>query len=153
TLPTGIDQGINFQRNVLNTTDWDQFTTRADFVENGNSQWFYRYSWGGEDVLNGGTLPITDQRVTTDVQQHVVSNTRTFSPTLVNELRLGVSLFNNDLLTKLSGSRDVSSELGIPGMPIPDSVASGSPRIGLGGNNDFAGFGESTEGPFVNRNR
>src|SRR5690606_19803285 len=29
----------------------------------------------------------------------------------------------------------------------------GSPRIGLGGNNDFSGFGESTEGPFINRNR
>jgi hypothetical protein len=153
TLPTAVGGGINFQRNVLDTTDWDQFTTRGDFVESGNSQWFYRYSWGGEDVLNGGTFPISDERITTDVQQHVVSNTRTFSPTLVNELRLGVSLFDNDKLTKFNGIRDISSELGIPGMPIPDPQAFGTPRVNVGGNNDFAGWGESTEGPFINNNR
>ncbi len=33
----------------------------------------------------------------------MLSNTRTFSPTLVNELRLGVSLFNNDKLTRFNG--------------------------------------------------
>ncbi len=128
TLPTAVDAGINFQRNVPDTTDWDQFTSRGDFVESDSSQWFYRYSWGGENVLDGGTFPISDERITTDVQQHVLSNTRTFSPTLVNELRMGVSLFDNDKLTKLNGIRDVSSELGIPGMPIPDPQATGTPR-------------------------
>jgi hypothetical protein len=153
TLPTAVDKGINFTRNVLNTNEWDQLTTRGDFVENDSSQWFFRYSWGGEAVLNGGTFPISDERITTDVQQFLLSNTRTFSPTLVNELRLGVSLFDNDKLTKFNGIRDVSAELGIPGMPIPSPLATGSPRINVGGGNNFSGWGESTEGPFLNNNR
>src|SRR5690606_15405892 len=56
TLPTAIDGGPNYQRNVPDTTDWDQFTTRGDFVESDTSQWFFRYSWGGETVADGQTF-------------------------------------------------------------------------------------------------
>ena len=30
----------------------DQFIGRLDFVESSNSQWFGRYSWGDENLLN-----------------------------------------------------------------------------------------------------
>ncbi len=153
TLPTAVDAGINYQRNVPDTSDWDQFTTRGDFVESDSSQWFFRYSWGGETVADGQTFEARDERITTDVAQYLLSNTRTFSPTLVNELRLGVSLFDNDKLTKFNGIRDVTSELGIPGMPVPDPQAWGTPSVGVGGNNDFTGWGEANGGPFINNNR
>jgi hypothetical protein len=149
----GLGQGPNYFRSVPELLDWDQFTARGDFVESSSSQWFYRYSWGGETVADGQTFEARDNRITTDVQQHVLSNTRTFSPTLVNEFRLGVSLFDNDKLTKFNGIRDVSGELGIPGMPIPDPLAWGTPSVGVGGLNDFSGFGEQSGGPFINNNR
>lgn len=144
----------NYTRDSPRPVEWDQFTTRGDFTESDSSQWFGRYSWGGETVKQGRNFEFQDERITTDVQQIMLSNTRTFSPTLVNELRLGVSLFNNDKLTRFNGERDVTGELGIPGMPSPAEVNWGSPNIGMGGRNNFInGWGESTEGPFINRNR
>ncbi|MBI1353470.1 MAG: TonB-dependent receptor plug domain-containing protein [Acidobacteria bacterium] len=149
---TGKDPN-NYYRNRPNPIDWDQITTRFDFNENPNSQWFGRYSWGRELVLNGGTFEIQDRSVATRVDQIMLSNTRTFSPTLVNELRLGANIFDNDLKTFFNGIRDVSGELGIPGMPAVAEAAWGSPQIGMSGNGVVAGWGESTEGPFINRSR
>jgi hypothetical protein len=91
-----VDQGPNYARDTPRPVEWDQFMTRGDFTESASSQWFGRYSWGGETVKQGRTFEFQDEHITTDVQQIMLSNTRTFSPTLVNELRLGVSLFNND---------------------------------------------------------
>ena len=143
----------NFTRNTPRPVDWDQFTTRIDFNENPNAQWFGRYSWGAETVGLGATFPIQDRTVATRVDQIMLSNTRTFSPTVVNELRLGANIFDNDLKTLNNGVRDVSGELGIPGMPPVDEAAWGSPQVGMSGVGVVAGWGESTEGPFVNRSR
>ena len=143
----------NYTRNVPNPVDWDQLTTRFDFNESTTSQWFGRYSWGREDLVNGGTFEIQDRTVATRVDQIMLSNTRTFSPTIVNELRLGANVFDNDLKTFFNGIRDVSGELGIPGMPPTPEAAWGSPAIGMAGVGVVAGWGESTEGPFINRSR
>src|SRR5436190_1557702 len=57
-----------------NTTDKNQFTQRVDFVENAKSNWFGRYSWQDEQVvqpalkLNGSNLLVT-------VKQATISNT------------------------------------------------------------------------------
>jgi hypothetical protein len=143
----------NFVRRNPNPIDWDQFTTRIDFNENANSQWFGRYSWGDEKLLNGGNFEIADRRITTKVDQYMLSNTRTFSPTLVNELRLGANVFDNDLLTFFNGIRDITAELGIPGLNSPIEIAWGTPSIGFTDQGSVAGWGEATEAPFVNRNR
>ncbi len=144
---------FNYTRNTPRPVDWDQFTTRIDFSEAAGSQWFGRYSWGRETVGLGATFPIQDRSVATRVDQIMLSNTRTFSPTVVNELRLGANIFDNDLKTLNNGVRDVSGELGIPGLPAVAEAAWGSPQIGMGGNGVVAGWGESTEGPFINRSR
>ncbi|MCB9383408.1 MAG: TonB-dependent receptor [Bryobacterales bacterium] len=143
----------NYERNTPSPVDWDQFTTRIDFNENPNAQWFGRYSWGREAVGLGATFPIQDRSVSTRVDQIMLSNTRTFSPTIVNELRLGANIFDNDLKTLNNGVRDVSGELGIPGLPPVAEAAWGSPQIGMSGVGVVAGWGESTEGPFINRSR
>ncbi|MCB1019732.1 MAG: carboxypeptidase regulatory-like domain-containing protein [Bryobacterales bacterium] len=149
---TGKDPN-NFTRNTPRPVDWDQLTTRFDFSENANSQWFGRYSWGREFVGLGATFPIQDRNVSTRVDQIMLSNTRTFSPTIVNELRLGANIFDNDLKTLNNGVRDVSGELNIPGMPAVAEAAWGSPQVGMSGVGVVAGWGESTEGPFINRSR
>ena len=144
---------VNYTRNTPRPVDWDQFTTRIDFSENANSQWFGRYSWGDESLLLGGTFEIQDRRITTKVDQYMLSNTRTFSPTVVNELRLGANVFDNDNLTKFNGIRDVTAELGIPGLNSPIEIAWGTPAVGMTGQGFNAGWGEATEAPFVNRSR
>ena len=44
----------------------DQFILRMDFIESSNSQWFGRYSWGDENLLNESSvserIPGADQR-------------------------------------------------------------------------------------------
>ena len=148
----GIDN-FNYVRNSPDPLDQDGFTTRIDFQESGNSQWFGRFSWGEETLLDGQAFEFQDRRTLTKTWQAMLSNVRTLSPTMVNELRLGVNLFDNDLLTRFNGERDVTSELNIPGLIPPIEAAWGTPGMGFTGNNQFAGWGEQTGGPFINRNR
>jgi outer membrane receptor protein involved in Fe transport len=145
----------NFLRDAPNPTDWDQIITRIDFAENANSQWFGRLSWGDEAQTNGSTLGFNDSSVVTKIWQVMLSNTRTLTPTIVNELRLGANLFDNDLLTsQFNGVRDISGELNVPGLISPAQAAWGAPQVGFNGfTSNISGFGESTEGPFINRNR
>ncbi|MCB1021181.1 MAG: carboxypeptidase regulatory-like domain-containing protein [Acidobacteria bacterium] len=144
---------FNFSRNSPNPLDWDQFTTRVDLAQSANSQWFGRYSWGSEFLGDGGTFPIQDERIETKVDQFMLSNIWTLSPTIVNELRLGANIFDNSKLTALNGIRDVTSELNIPGLVSPIEAAWGTPQVGQSGNAIIGGWGEATGGPFINHNR
>ncbi|MFN7931976.1 MAG: TonB-dependent receptor [Bryobacteraceae bacterium] len=144
---------FNYVRNAPSPTDWDQFTTRVDFNESIKSQWFGRLSWGDEGVFEGNTFPSQDQTAITGVWQAMFSNVRTFAPTVVNELRLGANIFDNDRGTVLNNVRDVTSELKIPGLFTPIPAAWGAPAVGFTGNNFISGWGETTEAPFVVRNR
>lgn len=145
--------GFNYVRNAPSPVDWDQFTSRIDFNESVKSQWFGRLSWGEELVLGGLTFPSQDDKIVTGVWQVMLSNVRTLSPTLVNELRLGANIFDNDKGTALNGVRDVTTELAIPGLPTPIPLAWGAPGVGFDGNNLVSGWGETTEAPFIVRNR
>ncbi|MFN3325509.1 MAG: TonB-dependent receptor domain-containing protein [Bryobacteraceae bacterium] len=144
---------FNYERNAPSPTDWNQFTSRIDYNESARSQWFGRFSWGDEDVRGGLTFPSQDDVIRTGVWQFMTSNVRTFSPTLVNEFRLGAFIFDNDKGTVLNGVRDVTSELNIPGLPTPIPLAWGAPAVGFTGNNLVSGWGETTEAPFIVRNR
>jgi hypothetical protein len=140
----------NYVRDLTIPTSWEQFTQRIDFTENSNSAWFGRFSWGDEYVGGGQTFPAQVGKTATKVYQVVLSNTRTLSPTVVNEFRAGYNQLQNDQLLHFAYDRDVSAELGIPGLNSPVEAAWGTPSIGLGQGID--GFGESSEGPYVNRN-
>lgn len=149
---TGVSP-FNYERNAPNPVDWDQLTTRIDWNESTMSQWFGRYSWGKEFVSDGQTFPQQDLRVDTNNWQAMLGNVRTFSPTLVNELRLGATIFDNDRASFYNFRRDVTSELAIPGLFSPIQAAWGSPQVSFSGNNVVSGWGETTEAPFVLRNR
>lgn len=149
---TGVS-GFNYVRNAPRPVDWDQFTTRIDYAQSPNSQWFGRLSWGDEFVLDGLTFPAQDEKIATKTWQTMLSNVRTFSSTVVNELRLGANLFDNDKGTRFNGERDVTTELKIPGLFAPIQAAWGTPAVGFDGNNVVSGWGENTEAPFVIRNR
>jgi len=145
--------GFNYVRNAPSPTDWDQFTSRVDFNESVQSQWFGRVSWGKELVTGGLTFPSQDDKIDTGVWQYMMSNVRTLSPTVVNELRVGANIFSNDKATALAKTRDVTSELAIPGLPAPIPAAWGAPAVGFDGNNLVSGWGETTEAPFIVNNQ
>lgn len=127
-----------------NLTDKDQFTQRIDFVESSKSNWFGRYSWQDEKQvqpalkLNGHTLAVT-------VNQAMISNTRVFTPSLVNEFRFGYSGFYDNYGTELANKRDPIKEFGI-GFIDPAPAAWGTPGVSITG---FSGFGDDVNGPFV----
>jgi len=136
----------NYQKNNRSLTDKDQFTQRIDFNESSTSQWFGRFSWTDESSLNEA-LKLNGTTLYTRARQYMLSNTRTLSPTAINEFRFGVNDFFNAIAQELSNKRDVLKELGIPGLTSPDSLSWGIPRItSLVG---VSGFGNDSSGPFA----
>ncbi|HVH70131.1 MAG TPA: carboxypeptidase-like regulatory domain-containing protein, partial [Candidatus Dormibacteraeota bacterium] len=126
----------------------DQYTQRVDFVQSSRSSWFGRYSWGNELEI-APALKLNGTKLITRVRQFVISNTRTFSPSVVNEFRFGYNYFFNTFGRELAFTRDVVAELGIPGLTDPPPAAWGIPEIPIKG---FSTFGDSTEGPYTNKN-
>ena len=153
--PTTIlpNDGIvqNFVRNRKRPLDSDQLTHRFDFNESSRSAWFGRFSMGDEFERRVETFEQQEGGVVVDVFQLMVSNTRTITPTIVNEARFGYSRFDNDLILHYAYNRDVTKELGIQGLVSPSENAWGTPAMQLG--SGLTGFGESGNGPWIYRNR
>ena len=143
--------GAGLSRNYLalqhHTTDKDQFTQRIDFVESSKSFWFGRFSWTDEAVL-APNLKDNGQVVETNVKQGMVSNTRTLSPSLVNEFRFGMTKFYNNLHQELQFERNVHEEVGL-GLFIPPPISWGLPSMSISG---FSGFGDNPSLPFTGDN-
>jgi hypothetical protein len=140
---------LNHEQPQGNLNDKDQFTGRGDFIESSTSSWSGRYSWGDEVQLTPG-LQLNGTKLLTTVRQVMVSNTRTFGGNKVNEARFGYNSFFNSLGRELANSRDVVTELGIPGVSPGPPISWGIPSIAIAG---FSGFGDSDEGPYVNNNK
>jgi hypothetical protein len=139
----------NFVQAVARPINRDQFIGRFDFVESSNSQWFGRYSWGDENQLVEA-LKQNGDKIVTNFNQYMVTNTRVLSPSIVNEARFGYSQFYNTTGPELAFTRDVVGELGIPGLASGPPVQWGIPNVSLQG--VYAGFGNSSEGPYENNN-
>jgi hypothetical protein len=59
---------------------------RADFQESSLSQWMARYNWGDDTQSNQG-IGLAGSKTITNYKQWSLSNTRTLTPTLVNDAR------------------------------------------------------------------
>ncbi len=138
----------NYQIGRRRVIDKDQFIQRIDLVESSSSNWFGRYSWGDE-VQTEENLKLNGTKLLTNAKQAMISNTRVLSPALVNEFRFGYNKFFNSQGSELAFQRDVVGELKIPGLGSPPPIAWGIPSVGVSG---FSGFGDSSEGPYVNTN-
>jgi carboxypeptidase family protein len=149
-LPTRNPNSLGPNHEQLNrrVIDKDQFTGRGDFIESAKSSWAGRYSWGDELQIDPG-IKLNGTKLLTSVKQVSISNTRTLTSSIVNEARFGLSKFYNSLGRELGDVRDVVSELGIPGITSSVPLAWGIPSIGIQG---FSGFGDDTEGPYINNN-
>ena len=94
------------------------------------------------------TSRTTAQVVGTNVKQGMVSNTRTLSPSLVNEFRFGATKFYNNLAQELQYKRNVHEEVGL-GLFIPPPISWGLPNMTISG---FSGFGDNPSLPFTGNN-
>jgi len=140
-----INNYVSQQNRVINKK---QYTQRMDFVQRAESTWMGRYSYSDEDEISPN-LKLNGTKLLNHVHQGMIGNTRIFSPTVVNEFRVGYNYFFNTFGRELAFERDVVTELGIPGTVSIPPEAWGIPSIGITG---FSGFGDSTEGPYTNRN-
>jgi len=149
--PAPNQPGSALVRNYLalqnNRTDKDQFTSRADFVESAKSNWFARFSWDDEYILNPA-LYLNGHFTSTTAHQGLIDNTRILKPNLVNEFRFGINHFFNDIGGELNNRRDVIKEFGIQ-IPDPPPIAWGTPSVGILG---FSGFGDDNNSPYLNYN-
>lgn len=147
--PTPNVAGAGLVNNYLalqnNYSNKEQFTQRIDFAESAKSSWFGRYSWQ-DDTSYTGNLYRNGLTVNNVVKQAVISNTRLFSPTLVNEFRAGYLGYRNALLNELAFQRNLIEELKIPFYLNPPPIGWGTPNVVVAG---FSTFGDSIQGPFA----
>jgi hypothetical protein len=129
-------------------TNKDQFIQRVDFNESSSSSWFGRYSWGDE-ALTQPALYLNGRTVLTHVWQAMISNTRVLSPTKVNEFHFGTNYLFNSTGRELAFKTNVIAEVGLPNFPSPAPVSWGIPAVAI---DAFSGFGDDSEGPYVNHN-
>jgi len=146
----GDDIFSNYRRDVSQATNFEQFLQRLDYQESDSSSWFGRFSWGDERWASPGVFPTQTSRTNTRIYQGMFSNTRSLGPMTLNEFRASYNQFQNDRIGHFAGARDVTAELGIVGLTSPVSAAWGVPQVQLA--DGLRAFGESTDGPWVNRN-
>jgi len=145
---------FNYEATRNRVVDKNQFIQRIDFVESSKSNWFGRYSWGSETEVQ----PIfyrNAQRVWATVHQAMFSNTRVLSAAKVNEFRAGYNKFHNVRAGEFAYTRDVMSELKIPGISALPSVGWGTPEVQITGflaPSNGSTFGD-IDGPYANNNR
>src|SRR6059036_2304787 len=147
----------NYEATLRRRADKDQFIQRIDFTESSKSSWFGRYSWSGESEAT--PFFFNGSQVQTHVHQAMASNTRVLSTSKVNEFRFGFNSFYNLKSGIFANTRDVMSELKLPGISRNLSpLAWGTPQITITGFVIPAGgtgttFGDNSNGPYENRNR
>lgn len=142
----GAGLANNYVQSQSSPFNRDGFVARMDFVESSKSQWSARYSWGSEDQSTQG-LSLAGSKILTNYDQYMASNTRTFTPTLVNQATYGYTRLFNSTGTRSAFATDEVSAIGIPGLAPGPPVSWGIPNIGFSGDG-FSAIGDANDGPY-----
>ena len=132
--PTGPGLGNNYNVNVPNSNNTNQTIDRVDQSIGENTRLFVRYAWANTDLVNGNSNPYNGYNQPVRDRNIVGAYTQVFSPTIINDLRVGrqhttidsVNFFNTP---ELAGA---GTALGIPGFTT-DIKNAGLPNIGITG--------------------
>ena len=130
-------QNYTFQGNASDNTT--QYDGRMDYNASQKDQMFARYSYSNEPVtltppfgiLDGGGFGGSGDAVT-EGRNFTFSETHVFTPTLINEFRVGYNWISAAYIPPNSDT-DVSAQLGIGGIPF-SAGNGGLPNIGFGTN-------------------
>lgn len=138
--------GVNNERSYgVNADSWDNFLFKVDHrigqKDSVAVRAMQRWSTSTNPFSGSstGTFPAT-----TDTSQQLlgISETRLFTPTLINEFRAGVTRTKNDEISGYSGT-NWAARFGIPGT-TSDPAMAGFPKFSITG---FEGLGDSTTNP------
>jgi len=127
----------------------NQYTFRGDFNQNANSTWFGRWSQTGEiGAIIQSAIVQGNDTLATHAYQFVLSNVRTFSPTLVNDFRFGYNRLVNGVLQHdaYTGVNEVGALGGFAGVAPPYPAIYGVPSIGPV---DVSSWGDCCGVPFL----
>ena len=127
---------------------------RGDYNMSQKSQFSFRYSRGDENTSHTGLLG-AGSKLITQYHQYMGSNTRTFSPNLVNEARFGYSRFFNSQGLLSAFTNNVVDKLGIPGLAGGDPSTWGIPAMSFGSADQRVrcGVGTGHHAEHLERNR
>ena len=138
--PTGPSLYNNYNVNANATTNVNAFDTRIDEYVTEKDSIFGRYSWSHSPSFapppfagyaDGGSF--SDGQQSVDTMGAALSYSHSFTPTLVNEARLG---FNREHTTRdqayAESTTNIPAQFGIAGIPqLPGN--GGLPYLGIGG--------------------
>ncbi len=130
-LPTYDALNTNFERSTVRTKDTPSFDVKVDHNATAATRISIRYSFqrpvteqppvfgiAGGPSMGGGPSGTAGHAVY-QAQNGALSLTQIFSPSLIGDLRIGVSRYRNDAQQSDYGTR-ASADLGIPGVNISD---------------------------------
>jgi len=147
-LPNRAAVANNFVLNPKFTDDNNQGDVKLDHRFSASDSMFVRYSMGNRTFvipLNVPDVPFNGYFAANEFLPQVINNrgvaighTHTFSPRLINELRVGYNRLYATV-TPRSGGRNLSEEFGIPGVP-GDRQGNGLATVGITG---FSTLGDS----------
>jgi hypothetical protein len=141
-LPTTAGIFNNFTSDPIINDNVDQFDARVDHNFSDKDQMFGRVSFSNEPkfipgpftgIADGGGFNQGDQTAATN--NDVLSETHAFSPTLINEARIGFTRIGTSRVQPFANNiSGIPAQYGIQGIPqVP--LNGGLPAIGIGGLN------------------
>ena len=135
-----IPRGNNFFATLSDDSDNDQILTRFDHRFNAGNSVFFRYSWF--DGVDTNLSPIDQGGSSTAVRTQNLSfnYVRIFTPSTLNELRLGYNRPVYLILQDGAYKQDYARILGIRNL-LSDPIGWGVPQVGLTG---YTGIGTAT---------
>ena len=129
--------GANFLSDPVRQESRNNFDIRVDHTFSSRDNIFGRFSYENQpsfipspfsNDLDGGSF--ADGYEDDSYRSIAISEVHTFTPTLVNEFRLGYNRINAHRFN-LNYNKDVSSELGFPGVPFGPDIG-GLPQLSFG---------------------
>jgi hypothetical protein len=151
-------RNLVFNPNTSQRTD--QFDVRLDQNVGNADRFFFKYSYDDTNLVTPGILPVapnpgvpigeflsatgTNTGTTTPLrnQSGTFNYVKVFSPTLINEVRLGVVRWNQNI-DPLNNPFDTATAVGIPGININDK-SGGLPAVNITG---FQTIGDASTFP------
>lgn len=137
-LPLANLPGVanNYAANFPNNDRYNQNIGRLDQNVSDKARFFFRYAWANEQFFQGQANPF--QAVTTpqETKNWVVGYTQTFTPTLVNDFRVGAQFLKTDSLNYwyTNNLTSAGTDLGIPGFNSDTTTSNpGIPPLALTG--------------------
>ncbi len=135
----------NYIGTTSNPEDINFWTVRVDHVLSQSDQIYGRYMQSIDNKIRGNLVALSDQSTDNNMHNAMISEIHTFSPTTVNELRVGYNRGNFFGGQEGSNGTDYTTELfgfeNIGGSPL----GFGLPKFGW---SNYTGVGPSPDFPF-----